>query len=290
MSALSGLLTGLNVAGNIASTIGTFANAGKQVAGIFGGWGQEGKSQSQGGSVSQGGGHSESGSYSGTNVQQVNDWLKQAYAYQGQEAAMQGKYNSQSMLKQMGYNTLQAIMQGIYNHIENGVAMNYNSAEALANREWQEHMSSTAYQRAVEDMKKAGLNPILAFSNGGASTPGGSAGTISGASMGLASSSALGVSRSGGFVPNAYESNSWSKSDWYNAAESWQQMLSNTHMTPYGLTKALTKIANGTDDAIKDAVKPTTKQPKQPNKKNYIKPQDKTGKYGEKREPGDYLK
>nr|DAT18336.1 MAG TPA: Putative minor capsid protein [Microviridae sp.] len=287
MSALSGLLTGLNVAGNIASTIGTFANAGKQVAGIFGGWGQEGNSQSQGGSVSQGGGHSESGSYSGTNVQQVNDWLKQAYAYQGQEAAMQGKYNSQSMLKQMGYNTLQAIMQGIYNHIENGVAMNYNSAEALANREWQEHMSSTAYQRAVEDMKKAGLNPILAFSNGGASTPGGSAGTISGASMGLASSSALGVSRSGGFVPNAYESNSWSKSDWYNAAESWQQMLSNTHMTPYGLTKALTKIANGTDDAIKDAVKPTTKQP---NKKNYIKPQDKTGKYGEKREPGDYLK
>ena len=188
-------------------------------------------------------GHSESGSQAGTNVQQVNDWLKQAYAYQGQEAAMQGKYNSQSMLKQMGYNTLQAIMQGVYNHIENSVAMNYNSAEALANREWQEHMSSTAYQRAVEDMRKAGLNPILAFANGGASTPGGSAGTISGASMGLASSSALGVSRSGGFVPNAYSSSSWSQSDWYNAAQSWQQMLSETHMTPYGLQKALTDSA-----------------------------------------------
>ena len=190
----------------------------------------------------------------GTNVQQVNDWLKQAYAYQGQEAAMQGKYNSQSMLKQMGYNTLQAIMQGVYNHIENSVAMNYNSAEALANRNWQEHMSNTAYQRAVEDMKKAGLNPILAFSNGGASTPGGSAGTISGASMGLASSSALGVSRSGGFVPNAYESNSWSKSDWYNAAQSWQQMLSSTQMTPYGLQKALTEIGEDTSKAIEKSV------------------------------------
>ena len=134
---------------------------------------------------------------------------------------------------------------------ENSVAMNYNSAEALANREWQEHMSSTAYQRAVEDMKKAGINPILAFSNGGASTPGGSAGTISGASMGLASSSALGVSRSGGFVPNAYESNSWSKSDWYNAAESWQQMLSTTQMTPYGLMKTLTGIGDDTNKAIK---------------------------------------
>jgi hypothetical protein len=286
MAGLSGLLTALNVAGNVANTIGTFAGAAKNIAGAFGGWGQTGNSQSSGGSIQQGGGHSESGSQSGTNVQQVNDWLKQAYAYQGQEAAMQGKYNSQSMLKQMGYNTLQAIMQGVYNHIENSVAMNYNSAEALANREWQEHMSNTAYQRAVEDMRKAGLNPILAFSNGGASTPGGSAGTISGASMGLASSSALGVSRSGGFVPNAYESQSWSKSDWYNAAESWQQMLSTTHMTPYGLQNALTKVANGTEDAIEKATKPE----KEGRKQEPMKPQDKTGKYGEERKPGDYLK
>lgn len=243
----------------MANTIGTVAGAAKDVAGIFGGWGQTGNSQSSGGSQSQGGGHSESGSKAGTNVQQVNDWLKQAYAYQGQEAAMQGKYNSQSMLKQMGYNTLQAIMQGVYNHIENSVAMNYNSAEALANREWQEHMSSTAYQRAVEDMRKAGLNPILAFSNGGASTPGGSAGTISGASMGLASSSALGVSRSSGFVPNAYESESWSKSEWYNAAQSWQQMLSTTQMTPYGLAKVLTNIGDDTEKAIEKATKSQSK-------------------------------
>lgn len=289
MSVLSKILTGLNLAGNVANTFNTLTNAGKNIAGVFGGWGQTGNSQSTGGSVSQGGGHSESGSYSGTNVQQVNDWLKQAYAYQGQEAKMQGQYNSQSMLKQMGYNTLQAIMQGVYNHIENSVAMNYNSAEALANREWQEHMSSTAYQRAVEDMKKAGLNPILAFANGGASTPGGSAGTISGASMGLASSSALGVSRSGGFVPNAYESESWSKSDWYNAAQSWQQMLSTTHMTPYGLANALTKVGDDTSKAITDATKKTGKEGKTEQNRS-IKPQDKTGKYGEKRKPGDYLR
>ena len=284
MAGLSSFLTALNIAGNVANTFGTVAGAAKNLAGAFGGWGQTGNSQSSGGSTQAGGGHSESGSQAGTNIDQVDQWLKQAYAYQGQEAALQGKYNSQSMLKQMGYNTLQAIMQGVYNHIENSVAMNYNSAEALANREWQEHMSSTAYQRAVEDMKKAGLNPILAFSNGGASTPGGSAGTISGASMGLASSSALGISRSGGFVPNAYESSSWSQSDWYNAAQSWQQMLSTTHMTPYGLQKALTGVASGTDKAIDKATA------KQPTKKNYIAPQDKTGKYGEKRKPGDYLK
>lgn len=266
--------------------IGQMAGAAKNIGSMFGGWGGEGNTQSSGGSTQQGGGHSESGSQAGTNVQQVNDWLKQAYAYQGQESAIQQKYNSQSMLKQMGYNTLQAIMQGIYNHIENNTAMNYNSAEALANREWQERMSSTAYQRAVEDMKKAGLNPILAFANGGASTPGGSAGTISGASMGLASSSALGISRSGGFVPNAYESSSWSKSDWYNAAESWQSLLSTSGMSPYGLMKALTKIGEGTDKTIEKATEPEKKgRTPEPTK-----PQDKTGKYGEKRRPGDYLK
>lgn len=248
------LLGALGTIGSIAGTVGTVANAVGQIGNAFGAWGQVGQSQSQGGSTQQGGGQSQSSSKSGTNVDQVEKWLQGAYGYQNNEGVKQSQFNQRSMLQQMGYNTLGAIMQGVYNHIENQTAMNFNSTEALANREWQERMSNTAYQRAVKDMREAGLNPILAFQNGGASTPGGSTATISGASMGAPSSSALGVSRASGFVPNAYESESWSQSDWYNAAQSWNQMLSSTGMTPLGLQKTLSEIGEGTGNLIDKTV------------------------------------
>lgn len=45
--------------------------------------------------------------------------------------------------------------------------------EASTNREFQQRMSNTAYQRAANDLQKAGLNRILAVKQGGATSPSG---------------------------------------------------------------------------------------------------------------------
>lgn len=209
-------------------------------------YGQQSQSQSQGfnQSQSQGGGTSSSKSEGGTNDELIQDYLKQFYNWQGGQNAYQSKTNRQNMLIQMGYNTLGAIQQGIYNHIEQNAAMSYNSAEALANRQFQERMSSTSYQRAVEDMKKAGLNPILAYAQGGASTPGGAGATITGASMGMPSASALGVSTMSGNVPNSYYSRSESQSQWYQLAEAVGSQMSTSYSSPKALVNDLLKTYN----------------------------------------------
>lgn len=55
----------------------------------------------------------------------------------------------------------------------------FNAQQAQLNRQFQAEMSNTAHQREVDDLRKAGLNPLLSV-NAGASSPGGGSASSSG--------------------------------------------------------------------------------------------------------------
>lgn len=72
----------------------------------------------------------------------------------------------------------------------------YNTA---LNMDYQQFMRGTNYQATVDDLKKAGLNPILAYQQGPNSTPGtiGGSATSAASSNGSAPAAIIGAALSG---------------------------------------------------------------------------------------------
>lgn len=78
----------------------------------------------------------------------------------------------------MGLESLAPVVGGAFSAYGQHLANVSNERIARQNREFQERMSSTSYQRAMGDLSAAGLNPMLAFKQGGASTPSGATATM----------------------------------------------------------------------------------------------------------------
>ncbi len=106
-----------------------------------------------------------------------------AHETQAANAAAQSELNEETM----AFNREEAEKARNWEAGQAALQQSFNSREALLNRQFVQNMSSTAHQREMADLKRAGLNPILA-ANSGASVP-----ATAAASAGLPSSSAASV-------------------------------------------------------------------------------------------------
>lgn len=142
----------------------------------------------------------------------------------------------------------------------------YNAKQAQLDRDFQAYMSNTAYQRAVKDLLAAGLNPILAVGNMGASTPVGAMGQMSSASAYRANVQAqheeYGSSASGSWSrsrsKSGSQSESHSKSHSEGGSSSWSsegshsESHSNSNWKPAYIegAKEVGKIAQNAIDEV----------------------------------------
>ena len=119
--------------------------------------------------------------------------LENLLGYEVYSAEQANRFTAQQNQAAMDFSAQQAALDRAFQQSSADKAMQFSADQAALTREWETQMSNSAYSRAMADLKKAGVNPLLAVTAGQSSTP--TVGAASGFSS--AGATASGYSGSG---------------------------------------------------------------------------------------------